>query len=98
VGSKEVFAFSSGGQAWEVMLLPSEDKGEHEVRVVARYALKDVLASGWLSGERVISGRPALVEVPHGKGRVVLFGFRPQFRGQTWGTFGLLVDSLGVAR
>jgi hypothetical protein len=98
VDSKEVFAFSSGGQAWEVMLLPSEDKGERQVRVVARYASKDVLASGWLSGERVIAGRPALLEVPHGKGRVVLFGFRPQFRGQTWGTFGLLVDSLGVAR
>jgi hypothetical protein len=97
-GSNELFAFSSGGQAWEVMLLPPEDKGEREVRVLARYASKDLLASGWLSGERLIAGRPALLEVPHGKGRVVLFGFRPQFRGQTWGTFGLLVDSLGVAR
>jgi hypothetical protein len=95
VGANEVFAFSSGGQAWEVKLLPSEDKGDREVRVLARYAPKNVLASGWLSGERVIAGRPALLDVPHGKGHVVLFGFRPQFRGQTWGTFGLLVDALG---
>ncbi|HYI93988.1 MAG TPA: M14 metallopeptidase family protein [Bryobacteraceae bacterium] len=90
----EVNAFSSGGQAWEVTLLPSENKGEREVKVVARYATSKVLASGWLSGERVIAGRPALVDARHGKGRVVLFGFRPQFRGQTWGTFGLLVNSL----
>ena len=94
VGSSEIFAFSSGGQAWEVMLLPSENKGEKEIRVLARYASKNLLASGWLSGEHVIAGRPALLDVPHGKGHVVLFGFRPQFRGQTWGTFGLLMDSL----
>jgi hypothetical protein len=95
VGSSEVFAFSIGGQAWEVTLLPSENKGDKEVRVLARYASKNLLASGWLSGERVIAGRPALLDVSHGKGHVVLFGFRPQFRGQTWGTFGLLMDSLG---
>jgi hypothetical protein len=93
--SAEVYAFSSGGQAWEVTLLPAENKGEREVKVVARYASKNILASGWLSGERVIAGRPALIEARHGKGRVVLFGFRPQFRGQTWGTFRLLVNSLG---
>jgi ribosomal protein S18 acetylase RimI-like enzyme len=95
VGSGEVFAFSSGGQAWEITLLPSENKGDNEIRVIARYAMKNLLASGWLSGEGVIAGRPALLDVPHGKGHVVLFGFRPQFRGQTWGTFGLFVDSLG---
>lgn len=92
--TEEVYAFSSGGQAWEVTLLPSENKDDREVKVVARYAATKVLASGWLSGERVIAGRPALVEARHGKGRVVLFGFRPQFRGQTWGTFGLLANAL----
>ena len=95
VDSREVFAFSSGGQAWDVRLLPSENKGDREVKVIARYAAKNVLASGWLSGERTIAGRAALVEARHGKGRVVLFGFRPQFRGQTWGTFPLLLNALG---
>jgi hypothetical protein len=98
VDGTEVFAFSSGGQAWDVTLLPSEDKGEREVKVLARYAAKNVLASGWLTGEKTIAGHAALVEARHGRGSVVLFGFRPQFRGQTWGTFGLLVDALGVRR
>jgi hypothetical protein len=89
----DIYGFVSGGQAWEVTLLPAENKGDREVRVVARYASKDVLASGWLSGERTIAGRPSLLEVRHGKGRIVLFGFRPQFRGQTWGTFGLLANA-----
>ncbi len=92
--SEKIYGFVSGGQAWEVSLLPEENKAEREVRVIARYAAKDLLASGWLSGERTIAGRPALIEARHGKGRVLLFGFRPQFRGQTWGTFGLLVNSL----
>jgi hypothetical protein len=98
VEGSEVFAFSTGGQAWDVTLLPSEDAGERAVKVLARYAAKNVLASGWLTGERTIAGRAALVEARHGRGSVVLFGFRPQFRGQTWGTFGLLVEALGSAR
>jgi hypothetical protein len=68
------------------------------VKVLARYAAKNVLASGWLTGEKTIAGRAALVDARYGRGNVVLFGFRPQFRGQTWGTFGLLVDALGPAR
>jgi hypothetical protein len=98
VEGAEVLAFSSGGQAWDVTLLPSKENAERDVKVLARYASKNVLASGWLSGERVIAGRAALVEARHGHGRVVLFGFRPQFRGQTWGTFGMLLDSLGSGR
>ncbi|MCA1817776.1 MAG: peptidase M14 [Acidobacteria bacterium] len=60
-----------------------EDK---TVRVVARYAPRDVLQSGWLLGEEYVAGKVALAEVSMGRGRVVLFGFRPQHRGQTWGT------------
>jgi hypothetical protein len=65
------------------------------VRVVARYAERDVLRSGWLLGERLIAGKVALAEVTLGRGRVVLFAFRPQHRAQTWGTFPFIWNAIG---
>jgi hypothetical protein len=64
------------------------------VRVVARYAAHDLLRSGWLLGENRINGKVAIAEIPLAQGRVILFGFRPQHRGQMWGTFPLIFNSL----
>ena len=82
-------AFFINGSAFEVTEAASR------VRVIARYAEKNTLRSGWLLGERRIAGRVALAEVSMGKGRVILFGFRPQHRGQTWGTFPLIFNAIG---
>jgi hypothetical protein len=67
-------------------------------RAIARYAKENVLKSGWLLGEDKIQNRIALAEVEMGKGRIILFGFRPQHRGQSWGTFPLIWNSLNLAR
>jgi hypothetical protein len=62
--------------------------------VLARYPEKDVLASGFLLGEPVLAGRAAALDIPHGDGRVILLGFRPQWRGQPFGTFRIIFNSL----
>ena len=67
------------------------------VRVIARYAKENVLLSGWLLGEDKLRGHVALAEVTVGKGRVVLFGFRPQHRGQAWATLPLIWNVLSSA-
>ena len=64
------------------------------VRVVARYAKEKLLRSGWLLGEKHINGRIALAEVKIKDGRVVLFGFRTQHRGQSWATFPFLFNAI----
>ena len=74
-----------------------EGFGSVKPTVVARYPNQDVLASGWLRGEDTMAGRAAVVSVDMKPGRVVLFGLRPQHRGQTHATFPLLFNALYLA-
>jgi glutamine amidotransferase-like uncharacterized protein len=62
-----------------------------QAAVVARYpAVGNPLLSGWLLGPEKISGKAALVDVTKGKGHAILFGFRPQYRGQPEATYPLV--------
>jgi hypothetical protein len=65
-------------------------------RAIARYPerAEDILMSGFLTGASQIAGKTAAAEVPLGQGRVLLFGFRPQYRGQSLGTFKLLFNAI----
>jgi hypothetical protein len=66
------------------------------VRIIARYPERgeDILLSGYLQGGALIAGKAAAVEAPVGGGRVVMFGFRAQYRGQSYGTFRMLFNAL----
>ena len=75
-------------------VLDGKDSGMN-VRVIAHYPVdKDPLLSGWLLGGERLKGKAALVEVTMGKGRVILFGFRPQYRAQTNATWPLIWSAI----
>lgn len=65
-----------------------------EGRVIGRYAPSQVLRSGWILGEKHIQDRACIVEVPYGRGRVILVGPRVQHRAQTRGTYRLLFNAI----
>jgi hypothetical protein len=60
---------------------------------VLQYPDSALLASGWLLGEKFIAAKSALAEVSLGRGRVILFGFRPQYRAQSYATFKMLFNA-----
>jgi len=63
-------------------------------RVVAVYPERDLLLSGFLEGEDELQNKPVMVWVRVGKGQLVLYGIRPQFRGSTPATFKLVFNAL----
>ena len=73
---------------------PVFEAGRGGSKVIATYPEFNPLMSGWLEGEKRIRQKAALLEVPLGDGRVILFGFKPQHRGQSQGTFKLLFNAI----
>jgi hypothetical protein len=66
-----------------------------EGAVLARYAKEtNPLESGLLLHPETIEGKAAAVELTYGKGRILLYGFKPQFRGQSHGTYRYLFNAL----
>ncbi len=62
--------------------------------VLARYQDSgSPLLSGYLIGESYLNGKAAALDVQLDKGHVVLLGFRPQWRGQPFGTFRALFNA-----
>jgi hypothetical protein len=72
---------------------PAFESTNDENRSVATYPESGILASGWLLGEKLIANRSALVEVKKGQGEIILFGFRPQYRAQSYQAFKLLFNA-----
>jgi hypothetical protein len=65
-----------------------------EGSVLAKYpADASPLRSGFLSGEKLMQGYAAALDVKRDKGHVVLIAFQPQWRGQPIGTFRVVFNS-----
>jgi hypothetical protein len=80
-----------------------ETKDGFRGRILAAYPKEQSpLMSGYLLHPERIQGKAAAVEVQYGKGRVYLLGFRPQWRGQSHGTyrffFNAIYESQGLSK
>ena len=82
--------FWTSSRAFDVM--------DPQIQVVARFADGNPLLSGWLLGPEYLAGKPAIVEARVGEGSIVLFGFQPDYRGQTVSTWPLLFNALAGGR
>jgi hypothetical protein len=99
---EEAAAFFSESPAFDVGREPTRFEEQRGIdpplpeghHIVASYPKENLLMSGWLMGESVLSEKAAVVEAPLGQGRVVLLGFRVQHRGQSHQTYKLLFNTL----
>ena len=63
-------------------------------RIILKFPEKNILLSGMLKGEKGLSGVPMVVDVPVGKGHVLLFANRPFWRGETIGSHALVFNAM----
>jgi hypothetical protein len=72
-----------------------EAKDGFRGRVLAAYPKEQSpLMSGYLLHPEKIQGKAAAMEVQYGKGRIYLLGFRPQWRGQSHGTYKFIFNAI----
>ncbi len=91
-------------EVWEALPLTEEQRRNNRVfvippadrpRVVLRYAeMKELFVSGLLDGGDEIAEHAAVIDVPSGRGHVVLFSTNPMWRGQTKGSYFLVFNAI----
>jgi hypothetical protein len=75
-----------------LLRVPEEDRGQW---VLAQFPGTDSsVLSGLMKGVAEIKGRPAIADVPTGRGRVVLFATNPCYRWQNLGEFNMLANAI----
>ncbi len=61
---------------------------------IASFTTDKPLLSGWIQGGQFLKGTSVIAEEPVGKGHIILFGFRPQYRAQSEVTYKFLFNAL----
>ena len=71
---------------------------DDRVEVLGRYGEGNPVIAGWILGPERLAGRPALLRARVGRGEVILFGFQPNYRGQSIVTWPLLFNAIAGRR
>jgi len=82
---EETAIFFRGDSAWS-----PDTPGSN---VIARYPNEDLLLSGWIQGEEHLIGQAAMLEIPYGRGRMIMTGFYPEYRAQAHLTFKMMFNA-----
>ncbi len=85
--ARQAYIWFEGSPAFELSKSPN-------IHPLIQYPSSGLLASGWLLGEEKLANRSAAVAVGMGKGHLILFAFRPQYRGQSHSTYKLVFNSM----
>ena len=90
-------------EVWEYPVVNDEQKhnnarvipAANRARVVVRFAdSKNLLLSGLIENGGDIAQHPAVLDLPVGQGHVVLFSINPVYRGETRGTYSLVLNTV----
>ncbi len=65
-----------------------------DAKSVASFTTDAPLLSGWVQGGSFLKGNSILAQENIGKGHVILFGFRPQYRAISEVTYKFLFNAL----
>ncbi len=88
---KEAAGFFANSPTFKIM--PSLKENDLP-KIVGLYPSEELVLSGWMSGEKFLRNKAAVLQIPFGEGKIILLGFRVQHRAQTVGTFKLLFNSI----
>lgn len=87
---KETGVFFNGSLVFSTSL----PRFDMDRRIIASFPEKDILLSGYCEQEEKVANKAVMAWFKKGKGQFVLFGFNPQFRASTHGTYKLIFNSI----
>ncbi len=103
--SEEVSVSFSRSNAFDIIKKSNKGEGGLEYTVdkaptpavnkLVSYSKENILKSGYATNpKKYIGGKIAMASIADGKGQYIVFGFRPQFRGQSHATYKLIFNSI----
>lgn len=87
---KEIGVFFRGNPVFSTSI----PRFDMDRRAIATLPEKNILMSGYMEKEELLSNKTVMLWMKKGKGQFVLYGFGPQFRASTQASFKLLFNAL----